>query len=644
MGRWAAVALTACLALGCGAHASTEPSATASESATVATQPPAAPSGSGAAAIASSVAPVAEVPSACAPVAGIALFVSPRHPKPGDAVRVVAVSEKEREGRVDLGPDGALAASHSEARHGGPPWFWVTELAATPGGRHEAHFLGPGAHVCLAFEVTETPPEDRPIAWGVWPVFSDWSVDLENLYSAWIEALFDDPLYTQPSWPALQDVIRDPKRNLLHDHLGLREDDPEEAGGRAPKLEPDCADLPYTLRAYFSWKLGLPFGFSGCTRGGPHGPPRCQRWYSSLQEARGGEAARAFGNFARVRLADRVHSGSARSAAEDDAGDYYPVPLTADALRPGRIYADPYGHVLVVVQRVAQTPETGGVLLAVDGQPDGTVARRRFWRGNFLFSDDRLLGSPGFKRVRPVMLRPGGGARPLGNAEIAADRTLDDFSLEQQGMTVDAFYDRMDDVLSPAPLDPERAFTETLQALEEQVRGRVLSVKNGDKYAAEHRARIDMPEGPKIFETEGPWEDFSTPSRDLRLLIAIDVVRGFPARVARRPERFAMPAGRSAADVRSSLDALLARETAARSFAYPRSDASEQTLTLADVLARAGELEMAYNPNDCPELRWGAPAGSAEAATCNRHAPSDQRTRMASYRSWFAERRRPARK
>ncbi len=33
-------------------------------------------------------------------------------------------------------------------------------------------------------------------------------------------------------------------------------------------------------------------------------------------------------------------------------------------------------------------------LLAVDGQPDGTVARKRFWRGNFLFAQDPALGRP----------------------------------------------------------------------------------------------------------------------------------------------------------------------------------------------------------------------------------------------------------
>ena len=79
-----------------------------------------------------------------------------------------------------------------------------------------------------------------------------------------------------------------------------------------------------------------------------------------------------------------------------------------------------------------------------------------------------------------------------------------------------------------------------------------------------------MPDGAAIFETIGAWEDFSTPSRDLRLLIAIDVVRGFPDRVARRPERYAMPRGKSVADVKAELQSVLASELATRKFSYPR--------------------------------------------------------------------------
>ena len=56
-----------------------------------------------------------------------------------------------------------------------------------------------------------------------------------------------------------------------------------------------------------------------------------------------------------------MHSGSARTALNDNNTDYYPVPLTQETLRPGIVYADPYGHVLMLVKRIAQTKAAAGV-------------------------------------------------------------------------------------------------------------------------------------------------------------------------------------------------------------------------------------------------------------------------------------------
>jgi hypothetical protein len=282
------------------------------------------------------------------------------------------------------------------------------------------------------------------------------------------------------------------------------------------------------------------------------------------------------------------------------------------------------------------------VFLAVDAQPDGTVARKRFWRGNFLFADNPVLGSPGFKRFRPVVATSS-GMRRMTNDEIAKNPDYGDFSLDQSKLPIEAFYDRMDDVMSPAPLDPLRAMKEVITSLEEQVNARVTSVENGRKFLNSGKGEASMPDGPSIFETTGAWEDFATPSRDLRLLIAMDVVRHFPDRVARRPDRYAMPAGKSVADVKAELDGVLAAELSARKFAYTRSDGSQWTLTLKDVIDRVALLEMAYNVNDCVELRWGAPEKSEEMSTCKKRAPAAQRAKMSDYRAWFHERRRPPR-
>jgi hypothetical protein len=188
-----------------------------------------------------------------------------------------------------------------------------------------------------------------------------------------------------------------------------------------------------------------------------------------------------------------------------------------------------------------------------------------------------------------------------------------------------------------------RAMTEAITSLEEQVKARVTSVENGRKFQNSGRGDAEMPDGATIFETNGAWEDFATPARDLRLLIAIDVVRSFPDRVARRPERYAMPADKSVADVKAELEKVLAAELSERKFSYPRTDGSSWTLSLKDVNDRAADLEMAYNLNDCVELRWGAAEKSAEASTCKRHASMAQHAKMAGYRAWFHERRRPPR-
>jgi hypothetical protein len=609
----------------------------------------------------------------CEDEAELAVLSSPIAPWKGAPLRVVLAAEKPLEGELSLiAPDGSVAAKSRE-RHGGPPYFWFAEVASPAIGMWHATLVREGVPagcgtVTRKIAVSRAQPRPPSATPGsVWPARDTWNRGMENLYSAWVEKLFDAPLDEELSWSALHEVLRDRSRNFLFNHLGLREDE------KGLVFRPDCADLPYFLRAYFAFKMGLPFGYSKCTRGGGGQPPRCPQWWNIQKEEPppappNQETASAglfgvisepavspapsvplrpqglvpgFGYYLGRTVADGVQSGNGRTPAGDDNTDYYPVPLKQEALRPGTIYADPYGHVLVLVKRIPQSDSAAGVLLAVDAQPDGTVARKRFWRGNFLFAQDPVLGGPGFKRFRPIVREKNGALRRLTNAEIAKNPQYVDFSLEQSQLGVEDFYDRMDDVMSQKPLDPLRAIKEAIASFEEQVKTRVISVENGRKYQNGGGAEADMPTGASIFETTGAWEDFATPSRDLRLLIAMDVVREFPDRVARRPERYAMPEEKSVADVKAELESVLASELSARKFSYTRSDGSAWTLALKDVLDRAADLEMAYNLNDCVELRWGAPDKSEEASTCKRHASSTQRAKMAEYRTWFHERRRP---
>jgi len=584
----------------------------------------------------------------CEDDAGIAVLAVPLAPWKGTALRVIVAAEKPLDGELSLvAPDGSVVA-RSRDHHSGPPYFWYAEVAAPTVGTWRATLAAAGCNAITRDIAVrdDAPPSPHGTLGSVWPVRSAWNRAAENLFSAWIQKRFDAPLDAEPSWKALHDVLRDRSRNALFNSLGLGEDEMRIV------LRPDCADLPYFLRAYFAFKMGLPFGYATCSRGGGGKPPRCTAW-SSIQTAEAASSgtdspdaakrsglATAFGRYL-AKVADAVQSGAVRTLANDDNTDFYTVPLSQATLRPGTVYADPYGHVMMLVKRVPEQGGSAGVFLAVDGEPDGTVARKRFWRGTFLFAHEPTLGSPGFKRFRPIVREENGTLKRLTNAEIAKNPQYGDFSLEQSQLGVDDFYDRMDDVMSPEPLDPVRAMQGAIDSLEEQVKTRVGSVENGRKYQNGNHGDASMPDGAAIFATSGAWEDFATPARDFRLLIAIDVVRGYPDRVTRRPERYAMPFGKSAADVKAQLQSELASELTARKFSYIRSDGSQWTLTLKDVIDRAAEFEMGYNLNDCVELRWGAPEGSTEASTCKRHAPAVQRAKMTDYRNWFRERHWP---
>ena len=595
----------------------------------------------------------------CEDAVGVAVLSSPLAPWKGAPLRVILTTEKPLDGEFSLiAPDGSVAVK-SHDRLDGPPYVWFAEVASPAAGTWHATLTRDNAPAecgkitrdIAVRDVKPAPPGAAP--GSLWPLRNSWNRATENLFSAWIEKLFDAPLNTEPSWPALYNVLRDRSRNVLFNYLGLGRR--RSADGAQARLHRHGVLSARLFRIQDGPAVRL---FEVLARRRRHAAEvlpvvqhsESRRSASSSPErkiAPNGSAAKPSGlaaSFAHYLpiVGDAVQSGAVRTLASDDNTDFYTVPLTQGALRPGTIYADPYGHVLMLVRRVPQAGGAAGVFLAVDAEPDGSVTRKRFWRGNFLFVHDPSLGSPGFKRFRPIVRSENGGLRRLSNAEIAKNPQYGDFSLEQSKLGVEDFYDRMDEVMSPAPLDPLRAMKEAITALEEQIKTRVTAVENGRKFQNSGKGEASMPDGPAIFETTGPWEDFSTPARDFRLLIAIDVVRGYPDRVARRPERYAMPKGKSVADVKAELQGVLASELAARKFSYTRSDGSQWTLSLKDVIDRVVALEMSYNPNDCVELRWAAPDKSDEASTCKLHAPPEQRAKMTKYRTWFRERHWPA--
>ena len=107
-----------------------------------------------------------------------------------------------------------------------------------------------------------------------------------------------------------------------------------------------------------------------------------------------------------------------------------------------------------------------------------------------------------------------------------------------------------------------------------------------------------------IYGTTGDWETWSTPSRDARLKAAVRELHDGVVARAGDPALRARLAGAW-------------REESARPECvtrYVNSAGATVTLPLDAVLDRL--FALSFDPYHCVELRWGAPLGSPESATC----------------------------
>jgi hypothetical protein len=551
-------------------------------------------------------------------------------------------------------PEARLVAIEGDERRrlrpaetwGSLPWGWVASVAAPEAGAQRFCLVVPGdgrPDTCVDVDVlpeAADPPD--PPAGGIWTADRDWDRGFEAFYAAWIARLFLVEPGMAGGWRPLHKVTRDPSRNLLHGHLGLGEDD---AGSTVPAvLAPDCGDAPYFLRAYFAWKLGLPFAAHLCLRGTPGEGPICDGrvlTHASTAWDHVPDPVERFNRFLGRTAARLLHSGTLRTLPEDERSDSYPLPLSRAALRPGTVFVDPRGHILVLTRWLPGAPDRIGTLYAIDGHPDESISHKRFSPSAFFFSPRLRTG--GFKAFRPIR-REAGGICFVSNAELQSTSAPRPLSGEQYVFPdAAAYYALLDGLLNPDPPDPALAFRTRAEILVESLADREQAIRTAvDHMEANGWARIPMPSGPEIFTTSGPWEQYASPGRDLRLLVAFDEWRAFPERVSESPGSFRLAPDADPEALRARLDAVREESLALPAVTYRRSDGSPFTLTLADLLARLDRFEIAYNPNDCPEVRWGAAEGTEEYEPCGRRAPSGQQRSMAGYRPWFAARRQPA--
>lgn len=200
----------------------------------------------------------------------------------------------------------------------------------------------------------------------------------------------------------------------------------------------DCADFPYFLRAYFSYKRGLPFSFVMSFNPRPLSAEILERQETSRQAiitefaADPIEQAKKLGEFEtlltdarytwngntpRARYQVPALAGEARSfftvnryirdnistgtyrmfeTPGEVKNDFYPPLIDLGSVRPGTVLYKPAGHA-AIVYKIGDD----GSIHFIDAHPDNSVSRGQFGR-DYGRSNPNMGG--GFKNWRPFVL------------------------------------------------------------------------------------------------------------------------------------------------------------------------------------------------------------------------------------------------
>lgn len=234
-------------------------------------------------------------------------------------------------------------------------------------------------------------PFDQPMA-QAWPARRVWNDQAETEFGQFVTAIGRG--VSEHRCGTLSRCLNNPRINPLH-----------VASRRPLNLHADCGDVPYTLRAYFAFRQGLPFVWARDTVG--HG--RDRRYRSSVRPA----GLRRWTDYRTPRalfnaLASDVDSGFYRMGPEVAGSDTYPTRVDRHSVHPGTVYYNPNGHVLIV-WRV----DPDGQVHMIDGHPDNSMSARTL--------TDRYPGGSrsdggGFRNWRRVAVQ--GEVRQALNSEI----------------------------------------------------------------------------------------------------------------------------------------------------------------------------------------------------------------------------------
>ncbi len=425
-----------------------------------------------------------------------------------------------------------------------------------------------------------------------------------------------------------------------------------------PLLFGDCADMAFVLRGYYAWKHGLPFAYQNAMRTAD-GSGEDLRYSSNGNVVAGKRIAHGATPVSAKKflsgIGNEVSTAMFRTHPVKGGGkfydDFYPVDITRDAVRPGSIAYDIYGHVGLVFDVLED-----GRIMIVASHPDHTISRT-VYGANFMRAKPELGAA--IKAWRPITLkgakRRADGSLAGGQIVAGKNEEIADFSLIQffgntkepegapwsQGAFVFedrtlSFYDYVRRKLA-APGFRYNPVDELAHGLDE-ICGAVRDRKTAVDIAVDYKVPLQphpniMPLN--IYGTYGDWERFSTPSRDARLKVSFIELRRELQRLVDKVAANDPSVVYEGADLPGDLWKTFLAKKEQCGIVYRRSDDSRVRLNLAHIMDRLWDLS--FDPFHCPERRWGAKDGQ-EFETCTDDALKTRWYEAQRYLRYQAER------
>ncbi|MGV6801398.1 MAG: hypothetical protein ACWA5L_05695 [bacterium] len=452
-----------------------------------------------------------------------------------------------------------------------------------------------------------------------WVIYkTHWDEEDEKGYQAFITAI------GRSNCNSLDDCLRNaanPYRDLEDDDIYLG----------------DCADMAYFMRGYYAWKNGLPWSYQYQMRTAS-GKNEDLRYSTSGNVvagrrdvlARVGQPPITAKPFL-MRIGGEVSTAMFRTHPVTGGGDlfddFYSVDITREAIVPGSVAYDVFGHVGIVYEI-----EEDGRVMIVASHPDQSVTRSTYG-ANFMRTGPEFGG--GLKAWRPISVV---GAKQLkdgsykgGKIVAAKNEEIENFSLVQyygnhpdphgdwtlgefklDGRTL-KYYDWVKRKLA-APdyaINPIKELRHSMRTICSDLRARKAAVDRAQRekiHLKDHPGKLP----PNIYGTYGTWEAYSTPSRDARLKTSFLEIRTTTADLV---EKFYNDEGGVDFyndDLAGALLHAFDEEKEKCRISYKRMDGSIVILNLGHIMDRLWDIS--FDPYHCPERRWGAKG--YELSTC----------------------------